>query len=239
MRCATKARTLGLIAGLGLISVAAPAAAGSLQVDPIKVEITAERKIGAVRIKNDSSSPVTVRGYALKWTQKDGEDVHEESSAVLVSPPIATIAPGAVQLVRVGLRPGASFPASYRLIVEEVPEANPGAGVQVALRLSMPLYAFQKSGTLGDIKWSAFQQADGRWVLSASNTGSGYVRIESAAAREHSGLGVPVGNLLGTILPNGSRRWVLPKETAIVDRSRLDAIAGGSLHDPMQTASKR
>ena len=115
MSVANKALILGLLSGLW---AAAPAAASSLQVDPIKVEITAERKIAAVRIKNDSDRPVTVRGYALAWTQQGGEDVHQETSAIVVSPPIATIAPGSVQLVRVGLRPGATTPASYRLMVE-------------------------------------------------------------------------------------------------------------------------
>lgn len=239
MRSARKAWMLGLLGGLSLISGATPAAAGSLQVDPIKVEITAERKIAAVRIRNDSDRPITVRGYALGWTQRDGEDVHEETSAVVVSPPIATIPPKSVQLMRVGLRPGASTPASYRLMVEEVPEANPGAGVQVALRLSMPLYVYQKAGVLSDIKWSAARQADGKWVLETSNTGSGYVRIESSEARQQSGLGFPTGGLLGTVLPNSSRRWVLPRDATIVDRARLETIARGSLNVSMQTASQR
>jgi P pilus assembly chaperone PapD len=239
MRLANKSVLLGLLASLSLVSLATPAAAGALQVDPIKVEITAERKIGSVRVKNESDRPVTVRGYVLAWSQANGEDVHSESEAVVVSPPIATIAPGSVQLVRVGLRPGSSAPASYRLMIEEVPEANPGAGVQVALRLSIPLYAFQKAGAMSDVKWSASRQPDGTWALDAANKGSGYVRIEAKDAREHSGLGFASEGLLGTLLPNSSRRFILPKNAPIVDRARLDRIASGSSNDPVQTASTR
>jgi P pilus assembly chaperone PapD len=102
----------------------------------------------------------------------------------------------------------------------------------------MPLYAYQKSGALSDIKWSTARQADGRWVVEAVNIGSGYVRIESADARQQTGLGFS-GGLLGTVLPKSSRRWVLPQEAPVLDRTRLDGIARGALHDPLQTASKR
>jgi P pilus assembly chaperone PapD len=238
MRFGKNLWALGLVGGLGLASFGTPASAGSLQVDPIKVEITAERKIAAVRVKNESDRPVTIRGYALSWSQRGGEDVHEEAANVVVSPPIATIAPGSVQLIRVGLRSASANPASYRLMVEEVPEANPGGGVQVALRLSMPLYAFQKEGKLSDIRWSASQQPDGRWALEASNTGSGYVRVESSEARNQSGLGFASEGLLGTILPKSSRKWVLPKDAPILDRVRLERIARGSSNDSIQTASK-
>jgi len=239
MRSAKQSILLGLLGSLSLASLATPAEAGALQVDPIKVEITAERKIASVRVKNESDRPVTIRGYVLAWSQTNGEDVHAESNAVVVSPPIATIAPGSVQLVRVGLRPGSSGPASYRLMVEEVPEANPGAGVQVALRLSIPLYAFQKAGAMSDVNWKASRQPDGTWALDAANTGSGYVRIESKHAREHSGLAFASEGLLGTVLPNSSRRFILPKDAPIVDRARLERITGGVSNDPVQTASKR
>jgi fimbrial chaperone protein len=224
---------------LASAAVATPAIAGSLRVDPLKVEITAKRKIGSVRVKNDADQPVTIRGYALSWTQQDGQDVHEDTSAIVVSPPVATIPPGGEQLIRVGLRSAAGAPGAYRLIVEEVPEAGPAGGVQVALRLSLPLFAMQAPGTLDDLRWSASRGADGKLVLEAANVGSGYVRIEPADAARITGLGFETKGSLGTILPNGNRRWVMHKEPVVVDRTRFESIPSGSYDGPIQTVSKR
>jgi fimbrial chaperone protein len=210
-------------AGLSTL-LSAPAFAGALRVDPVKVEITAERKIGAVRVKNDAAQPVTIRGYALSWTQANGEDVHEEVSSIVVSPPVATIPPGGEQLVRVGLRSGAAAAGAYRLVVEEVPEATPGA-VQVALRLSMPLFVMQKAGTLQDLSWSARRGADGKMVLEAANAGSGYVRIAAEEATQVTGIAFESQGSLGTVLPHNRRRWVMQKEPVIVDKAKFGRIA--------------
>ena len=217
-------RFLALSAASLSAMVSAPASAGALRVDPVKVEITAERKIGAVRVKNDADKPVTIRGYALSWTQRDGQDVHEEVSSIVVSPPVATIPPGGEQLVRVGLRSGAGAAGAYRLIVEEVPEATPGA-VQVALRLSMPLCVMQKAGPLSDLSWKAWRGADGKLVLEATNGGSGYVRIAASDATQLTGMAFESQGSLGTVLPNNSRRWVMHKEPAILDRTKFERIA--------------
>jgi len=227
------------IAAAVLAVTAAPVAAGSLQVDPVKVEITAERKIAAVKIKNEGSAAVTVRGYALGWEQVDGEDRYEEVSSIIVSPPVATIAAGGEQLMRVGIRPSASGVGSYRLIVEEVPDANPGAGIQVALRLSMPLFVYQKTGALADLSWSAVREADGSLSVEAKNRGSGYVRIEPAEAKAATGIDFAATGSLGTVLPNSSRRWVMQRQPTIIDRARFERIARTRDNAQPKFASKR
>jgi len=228
-----------LLAALALATLTTAAAAGSFQVDPVKVEITANRRIAGVRIKNQADHPVTIRNYALSWTQRNGEDVQAEVSSLVISPPIVTIPPGGVQLVRIGLRSVSTPPASYRLIVEEVPEANPGTGIQVALRLSIPLFAMQKAGALTDLSWAAWQRGDGRWIVEATNNGPGYVRIENSDASQQTGLGFGPTEMLGTVLPMSSRRWVLQTQPSILDRRRFERIARGKRHDNVQTVSTR
>ena len=81
---------------LGLTSVrrpACPAAAGTLTVNPVLVEIgAARRRIGH---RPQRERPVTIRAYPLAWRQAGGEDRYEETSAVIVSPPVFTIPPAA------------------------------------------------------------------------------------------------------------------------------------------------
>jgi fimbrial chaperone protein len=206
--------------------VPAPASAGSLQVDPIRLEINAGRRTATLRVRNQESAPVTIRAYALRWTQVEGEDRYVESSAVIVSPPIFTIPGGATQLIRVGLRPagGRAGPAAYRLMVEEVPHATPSGGVQVALRLNIPLFAMIDAGTPAELGWSATRDADGSWAIEAVNRGSRYVRLDAAAVESATGVDFDANANLGTVLPGSMRRWVIGAQPVLVDRARFASI---------------
>ncbi|MDB5699800.1 MAG: hypothetical protein JWN69_2604 [Alphaproteobacteria bacterium] len=214
---------LALLAAGTAACAASPAAAGSFQIDPVKVEISADRKIATIKVKNQADTPVTVRGYALRWTQENGQDAYTQVQNVIVSPPISTIPAGATQLMRVGLR--SASPGAYRLIVEEVPQANPGSGVQVALRMDLPLFASLKEGTLSDLSWHAWKSSDGKWLLEAKNNGAGYVRVDAAAASRQTGLALDTKGTLGTVLTNSSRRWPLGAAPHIIDRSVFERIA--------------
>lgn len=207
-----------------LAAIPGAAAAGSLQVDPIRLEINQGRRTATLRVRNQEQAPVTIRAYALAWTQSDGEDRYDETDAVIVSPPIFTIPGGGTQLIRVGLRTPSQDARAFRLMVEEVPQASPGGGVQVALRLNLPLFAMMNAGTAAELGWSASRGADGRWSVEAVNRGRNYVRVEPAAAEAATGIDFDNGANLGVVLPGGSRRWVVGPEPALLDRARFTAI---------------
>lgn len=206
--------------------VPAPSLAGTLQVNPVLVEVNAGRRTATVTVRNQEATPVTIRAYPLAWTQTDGEDIYEESSALIVSPPIFTIAPGATQMVRIGLRTPSAAPQAFRLIIEEVPEANDGGGIRVALRLNLPFYSMMAPGAPADLRWSASRRADGGWNVEAVNGGPGYVRLDAAMAQAATGLEFGDHVNFGTILPGATRRWQTGAEVAVRDRTRLDRVAG-------------
>lgn len=218
-------RLLRAALAAGALFAAAPAAAGTLQVDPIRLEIDAGRRTATLRVRNQEQVPVTIRAYPLDWRQEGGEDRYEETDAVIVSPPIFTIPAGATQIVRVGLRTPSAEARAYRLIIEEVPQASPGGGVRVALRLNLPLFANLAAGEQSEIAWSASRGADGRWTVEASNGGSRYVRIEPEAAKAATGIDFDAAFAFGVVLPRSSRRWTIAAEPALLDRARFDAIA--------------
>ena len=161
---ACAALTMTAAAGL------APAAAGTLQVNPVLVEIGGARRTASVTVRNEENVPVTIRAYPLGWRQDGGEDRYDETAELIVSPPVFTIPPHATQTVRVGAAPPVAAPRAYRLIIEEVPEAAAPAstGIRVALRLNLPLYANLAPGTPADLSWRAFRQADGAWAIEAA-----------------------------------------------------------------------
>ena len=239
---ATRKLGQALLAGASALMIfafaaPAPAEAGSLRVDPVRLEINAGRRTATVSVRNDEATPVTIRAYALTWDQADGEDRYAETEAVIVSPPIFTIAPGATQLVRVGLRSPSGGGRAYRVIIEEVPGASQSGGVQVALRLNLPLFAMMEPGRQTDLRWSASRQSDGGYVIEAVNGGSGYVRVEasdSAAALGVAQAGAPYG----VVLPNQRRRWTVAAPQ-VTDQARFNAIARADQGGGAQVALRR
>ena len=224
-------------AALLLAAPALPASAGTLQINPVLVEIGSGRRTATVSLRNQETNPVTIRAYALGWRQTGGEDVYEESAAVIVSPPIFTIPAGGTQLIRVGLRSPSAAPQAYRLIIEEVPEANPGGGIRVALRLNLPLYSAIEAGDAAALRWSARQLPDGGWLVEAVNPGAGYVRLDSRAAATATGLQFGDDVNFGTLLPGATRRWRIGAQTRIENRARFEQISRVDSHVAAQAGS--
>jgi fimbrial chaperone protein len=221
-------RTFPLAACAALTLTAAaglpPAAAGTLQVNPVLVEIGAARRTGSVTVRNVEDVPVTIRAYPLAWRQADGADHYDETSAIIVSPPVFTIPPRGTQIVRVGQRGATATPQPYRLIIEEVPEASHGTGIRVALRLNLPLYSRLSSGVPADLRWSASRQGDGQWAIEARNAGAGWVRVDARIALAATGIRFEDGFAFGTVLPGAARRWLVGGAPNVADRPTFQQI---------------
>ena len=209
----------------------APVLAGTLQVNPVLVQVDAGRRTATVTVRNEEAAPVTIRAYPLAWRQAAGEDQYEETAAVIVSPPIFTIPAGGTQLVRVGLRRPGTAPEAYRLIVEEIPEARQGGGIQVALRLNLPFYASMTAGPAETLRWSARRAGSG-WEVEAANGGAGFVRVDPEMARAATGIEFGDEIAFGTVLPGATRRWQLAAEPRVADRRRFDQTTRLSSHVP-------
>jgi fimbrial chaperone protein len=229
---------LAALAGLAFLwtTWSAPAAAGTLQVNPVLVELGTDHRIASITVRNEESTPVTIRAYPLSWSQIEGENVYSDSSDVIVSPPVFTLAPGATQVVRVGLRRPSATGRAYRLIVEEVPAASPGGGIRVALRLDLPLFASIEASPPNALRWS-ITRAGGEATLEASNPSSGYVRLDPAAASEATGLDFGDRIFFGTILPGATRRWTLSEAPRVIDAVRARRLQrsqdDGSVRAPL------
>lgn len=201
-RRAIWAPALAWLIGAGL---ADPAWAGSFKVNPIRINLPADRQTAALTIANSAAVPVAVRVIALEWSQVDGMDVHRPTSNVIASPPIFTIAPGKTQLVRVGLK-NREAARAYRVILEEIPRQIPVDGqIQVTLRLDLPLYVLPKGAGKSDLRWRAWRDASGDLFAEGSNVGSLYGQVVELAAKQG---GEEVRSKdIGVVLPGSARRW--------------------------------
>jgi fimbrial chaperone protein len=200
---------------LALTLCSGAADAGSFQVNPIRVDMAGGTTNAAITVRNDGADPVVVQLSVVGWTQEADTDAYGATTEALVTPPIATIAPGADQIVRVGLRraPDAQRELAYRLFVQEVPSPpKPGfTGLQVALRVGLPVFVAPLAPVARQVHWSATLRADGTIRLSLSNRGNTHIKIADLELRTDAG-GEPVAReaRLAYVLAGQRREWVLP-----------------------------
>ena len=193
--------------------------AGSFQVNPIRVDMSARVTSGALTIRNDGDEPVVVQLSVLAWSQESGEDKYGATNDALVTPPIATIAAGAQQIVRVGLRrpPDPRQELAFRLFLQEVPPPpKPNFnGLQVALRVGLPVFVAPLAPSTRQLAWSAKMEPDGAIRLTVRNTGNTHVQISDFELRPSDGE-VPVAHEAGLAyaLAGQSREWLLRNPNA-------------------------
>lgn len=205
-------RTVSALALASLIAGATfadPASAGSFKVNPIRIDLPADRQTASLTITNSDAVPVAVRIIALEWTQVNGMDVHKPTSNVIASRPIFTIAPGKTQLVRIHLKNRDSARA-YRIVLEEIPRQIQVDGqIEVTLRLDLPLYVLPKRGSKSDLSWLAWRDSTGDLFVEASNAGSLYGQVFKLSAQQ--GAEQLQSTEIGAVLPGSARRWKIGK----------------------------
>ncbi len=201
---------------LALCLAAAEAAAGSFQVNPIRVEMAKGATTAALTVRNDGDDAVVIQAGLVSWTQGDtGQDVYAPTTEALVTPPIMTIPPAGEQIVRVGLRraPDPQRELTYRLYLEEVPPPpKPGfTGLQVALRVGVPVFVPPTVPGIRRLEWSAKIGPDGAISLAAQNTGNTHVQVTDFALAL-AGASEPLTHqsTLAYVLAGKRRLWTLP-----------------------------
>lgn len=191
--------------------------AGTFQVSPVRIELGSGAPSGALTVRNDGQDSVVVQMSVLKWTQAGNADRYEPTIEALVTPPIATIPPGAEQLVRVGLRraPDPRQEIAYRLYVQEVPPPpQPGfSGLQMALRIGVPVFVAPLLPADRSLAWKARLADDGSLLVSVTNAGTANAQVQSLAVRAVEGPRAwTADHALTYVLAGSERSWRLAPE---------------------------
>jgi fimbrial chaperone protein len=190
-----------------------PAHAGSFSISPIRLDLSAASRTAAMTVRNEEHEAL-VQAQVMLWEQVDGEDRLTPTRDLLVSPAVFTLPAQGSQLLRVALRAPPVDTArelSYRLLLQEVPQkANPEfTGLQVALRLSVPIFVANDGTTGPALDWSAAASGDAL-VVTAKNSGDVHTRIYGFSVVPATGDAQPLVQSVGTyLLPGQARSWNL------------------------------
>ncbi|MFC5520713.1 fimbrial biogenesis chaperone [Polaromonas jejuensis] len=203
---------------LGLLAPWQITTAGVFSVTPVRLYMSPRDRAIAVTLTNEAETEVVLQADINTWNQKpDGTDELVLTEDLILAPPIIKLAPKARQVVRLALlKPAdASRQLTYRMIIREVPEAQPASGIQVpiALALSMPVFITPPAAKR-EMNCAA-QRADTKTVnLQCSNTGTAYAQIREASLLRDK---QPLARFEGGsyILPGASKTVSLMGEKAV------------------------
>jgi fimbrial chaperone protein len=223
------ASTNALSAILVFLTMSMAVKAQSLSVLPVNIFLAPGQSASTLTITNQGNTKTAVQIRAFAWDQQGDSDQLEATEAVLVSPPIAPIEPGASQVVRLILRkPPQGREATYRILVDQIPPpAEPGI-VHVVLRLSIPIFAEPATRAVPQVQFHVVRDA-GQMVLVASNDGLRHqvIRdIELSTSDGHKLKAVPGASPY--ILAGATRHWNIAVEGPLPPPSETLQLTGHS-----------
>lgn len=217
--------------GLCLAASALPLWAASLGISPLRAELAPGQSTAALTLRNMGDDAVLVQARVVAWSQKDGEDVFDATEDVIVSPPIFTLAGNGSQVVRVGLRrsPDAQRELAYRVFLQEVPQPpKPGQpGVQMALRIGLPVFVAPQQAAKPQLAWRAVREPNGELRVVADNPGLVHVQVLnfSLVGLAEGAPEVARNGNAAYVLPGQRQQWRLKPEAPPAIGTRLRVLA--------------
>lgn len=187
-----------------------PACASSIQVDPIRIDFEAGATSATLLVRNSGDAPVVLQAEMNEWTMDEAGEHYTPSNALIVAPPVMTIAGGGEQVVRLGLRAARdpSRERAYRIFLTEVPPPpQPGfRGLQVALRIGIPVFVRPAGKAPPRLEWTAARMAPDKLRVAIANDGASHVRFLSIEVSAAERAATPFANQGPTYVLAGSRR---------------------------------
>lgn len=238
LKCLTQTARYVLLA-VALLGASQVQAASSVLIWPIDPVLEADQQASALWLENRGNETAHLQIRVFAWNQSGFDDQYQNQRDVIGSPPVARIAPGQKQLVRLTrtreVPPGQEL--AYRIIIDEIPSPRPAgdaaegktaAAVQFQMRYSVPLFAYgtglwskedltrqrdPKGAGVPNLRWRKVVEG-GRSYIEIRNQGAVHARLTDVAVKQ-GGQDRPVTEgLMGYVLPGATMRWPVPEPLA-------------------------
>jgi fimbrial chaperone protein len=204
-----------LFASLVACAASAPAGAGSLQVEPVLVDITAPGAASTVTLRNEGTTPIDAQIRVFKWAIVNGKEQLTPTDDVVASPPSVTMTPKGqyvARIVRTSKQPVVGE-ESYRLLVDQLPDLSQqkNGAVNLMVRYSIPVFFGAPNKKNPTVAWSVAASGD-KITLTARNSGDRRLRISALSLHDGSGKSLSFGNgLAGYALGQSAISWTIPR----------------------------
>jgi fimbrial chaperone protein len=199
-----------VVAAVALSLAGSMADAQSLSVLPVNVFMQPGQKAATLSVKNSGQKPTSIQVRVYDWSQKDDDEQLTPSNIVVASPPLATIAPGSSQVVRLILRqPPAGREATYRMVLDQIPGAGEPGVVQMVLRLSIPIFAMPATKAAPQVQFHLERNGD-KLFLVGVNSGLSHQTVRNIVVTAADGHKMSAYSKASPyVLAGVTRRWEL------------------------------
>src|SRR3954462_5266310 len=203
-----------LFASVVAAAASAPAAAGSVQVEPVLVDITAPGAASTVTLRNEGTTPIDAQIRVFRWSIVNGKEQLDPTDDVVASPPSVTLTPKGqyiTRIVRTSKQPVVGE-ESYRLLIDQLPDLSQqrNGAVNLMVRYSIPVFFGAPNKKNPTVAWSIATSGD-KVTLTARNDGERRLRISAFSLRDASGKSVSFGSgLAGYALGQSAVSWTMP-----------------------------
>lgn len=217
-------------------------AASAVTIWPVNPVLGGAAQAAALWLENNDHHNVLLQIRVFRWTQDSAGDQYADQTNIVASPPMASVAPGARQLIRLirGGTMSSDVEAAYRIIIDEIPtqesqQAAVKSGPQIAIqiRYSVPFFVYGAHTPAGagaptmvsDIKerptlhWH-IETRNGQRFLAVTNTSQIHAQLSQVSLGERT---VSAG-MLGYVLPGRTMEWPL---AANASGGTLQAVING------------
>ena len=196
---------------LALLACAAAGHAGVIELSPVRINLNAATKMAVLTVRNTGTEESVMQVTLNKWSLDGPAYAYAQSQDLVVTPATFRLAPGAQQIVRVGLRsaPPSTREAAYRLLVEEVP-LPPTPGVtqtRLVVRHDLPVFVAPVQAAKAVLDVSMDCAADGA-RLRVGNVGNVHAQLRSVTLQASADK-APIGRweTLDYLLPDARKDW--------------------------------
>jgi fimbrial chaperone protein len=205
------------------------ALAGSLLIAPTTVTLASPQSVGILYVTNRDSKPTAAQIEGFDWSESGGKDRLDPSDGLIVSPPMARIAPDATQVVRLKAAATASDgrESSFRVLVSQLPDATDfsARGVHFLLQFSIPVFLGGDAKGRPSLAWSAtLDQKD--LAVTVRNDGQRHAKLTEIVLTG-GGHGPVKVNGVFYVLAGGQYMWTFPANAfGGVHRIRIEGRNG-------------
>jgi fimbrial chaperone protein len=223
--------TVWLGAAMGALGASSAIAGVALGVSPITVEFTPAGGALAVEVSNSGDAPTQVQVRLFEWQVDRDGDHYRPTDAMLLSPPMFVLEPGAKQVVRLAAaaKNTGGGERAYRLFVDQIPgEPQPGR-LLMPVRMVLPVFTAPAAnvGERPALRWRLeYDRTRREAVVIAANDGRSRVKIVDLAYEKDGRRHDIQSGLAGYVLSGQERGWRFAVPAALTG---LDLIAASDL----------
>lgn len=221
-------RGLALSAAMTLVTLGA--CASEFSVSPISIELKPDALTETVTVTNHAKTRLRVSIRLMEWKQDaEGKDVYTDTGDIVYFPRQMDVEPQSKRLVRLGAKhPAAGTERTYRLFIEEQPEAAPdGRRGQVSFffRFGVPIF-LAPVDPKPQPEVTAPTLDNGKVSLAVRNDGNQHVRVTKISVSDGAGFSREVAGWYA--LPGTQRAYTvdLPRD-ACRKATSLDVVVEG------------